>query len=391
METTEEAYDYRTKTNLLKSQEDYEKALSRTNPAGEQPPQQQMNYLLDALVKAKELLNPSSTDNFGKFMSVLDAIEKRVTDRSPAPNSGNTSYQAKNVDEYREIKKIDYEESGNQARNEMMKSIISPLKDFLFQKFGAGLQPQQQTMSQQQPMPIQHQQPIRSTQNPPHQSPEPQAPQSQMVYAFRSSGQYDVTCPLCGTLVAVALDSISVNRCIGCGTPVLVVEDIPENAEYIRQMKSNQWTEELTDKIKLAVQRYNEAAMTGLRLNTQPLVNKSEDTGNDPLMGTFLAVAVREGIKKYLGAVSTNTVNSLVEKNMDIETIWEVIPQGFKESMATYANENPNQLRYVLNPTWVIDAIRESNSSLAEYFTDHSSGKFWLEGIISGIRAKLSV
>ena len=156
-------------------------------------------------------------------------------------------------------------------------------------------------------------------------------------------------------------------------------------------MKLNQWTEELTDKIKLAAQRFSEVTMTGLGLNTQPLVNKSKDTGNDPLMGTFLAVAVREGIKKYLGGVSADAVNSLVEKNMDIETIWKMIPQGFKESAATYANENPNQLRYVLNPTWVVDAIRESNSSLAEYFTDHPSGKFWLEGIISGIRAKLSV
>jgi len=295
------------------------------------------------------------------------------------------------MEEYREIKKIDYEESGKQARNEMMKSVINPLKDFLFQKFGSGLQ---QTVFQRQPMPTQPRQPIQPTQESPYEPPKPQAPQTpqpQMVYVFRSPDQYDVTCPRCGTPVAVALDSISVNRCSGCGTLVLVVEDIPESAEYIRQMKSNQWTEELTGKIKLAVQRFTEVEVQGLRLNTQPLVDKGKDASDDPLMGTFLAMAVREGIEKYLGGVSTDTVNSLVEKNVGVDTVWKMIPQGFEESMATYANEHPNQLRYVLDPAWVIGAIREANPSLAEYFSDHPSGKAWLDGIISGFRSRLGV
>jgi len=389
VETTEEAYDYRTKTNLLKSQEDYEKALSRTNPAGEQPPQQQMNYFMDTLLKAKGLFNPSSLDDVSKTMTFIDAVAKWTTDRRPAQGSGDSIiYQPHSVEEYREIKKIDYEESGKHARNEMMKSVINPLKDFLFQKFGSGLQ---QTMPQQQPMPTQPRQPVRPAQESPHESPESQAPPPQMVYVFRSPDQHDVPCPQCGTPVAVALDSISVNRCSGCDILVLVVEDIPENSEYIKQMKSNQWTEELTEKIKLAAQRFNEVTIMGLTLNTQPLVNKSKDDSDDPLLGTFFAMAVREGIEKYLGGVSANTVNSLVEKNVGVDTVWQMIPRGFEESMATYANEHPNQLRYVLNPVWVVEAVREANPSLAEYFTDHPSGKFWLEGIISGIRAKLSV
>ena len=102
-------------------------------------------------------------------------------------------------------------------------------------------------------------------------------------------------------------------------------------------------------------------------------------------------MAVGVAVEKWLGGVSAGAIKSMIEKNMDIETIWKMIPRGFKKSMATYANENPNQLRYVLNPSWVVEAIREDNPSLAEYFTDHPSGKFWLEGIISGIRAKLNV
>jgi len=32
--------------------------------------------------------------------------------------------------------------------------------------------------------------------------------------------------------------------------------------------------------------------------------------------------------------------------------------------MFVYANEYPNQLRYVLNPVWVVEAIREANPFL---------------------------
>ena len=341
----------------------------------------------------------SSLDEIGKLVTITDALEERAASRRPAQtSSGGISYQASNMEEYEKLLDIEYKRSGKQARDEMVKGVISPLKDYLFQKFGFGLPPQgaqqispQQTVFQQQPMPAQPWQPIQPTQEFSYEPPKPQAPQPQMVYVFRSSDQYDVTCPVCGTSVAVALDSISVNRCSGCNTPVLAVEDSPENSEYIGQMKSNQWTEELTDKIKLAAQRFNEVTMSGLGLDTQPLVNKGKSTGDDALMGTFLAMAVREGVKKYLGEVSANTANSLVEKNMDIETIWKMIPQGFKQTMATYANENPNQLRYVLDPPWVIDAIRESNPSLAEYFTNHSLGKAWLNKVILDVKVRLNI
>jgi len=366
-----------------------------------------MNYFMDTLLKAKELFNPSSLGDASKTMTYIDGIAKWLADKSPAPNSGGgISYQAKSAEEYEKVIEvegrrldIEYKHSGKQSRDKMLERVLSPLTDYLFQRFGTGLQ---QIMPQQQPMSTQSQRPIQPTPKPSYGPPKPQSSQPQMTYVFRPPDQYEVTCPQCSTPVDVALDSISVNRCTGCGILVLVVEDSPENAEYIKQMKSNQWTEELTDKIKLAVQRYSEVAVKGLALNTRPLVNESRgDTqssveeskspSDDPLMGTFLAVAVREGIAKYLGGVSTNTINSLVEKNVGVDTIWKMIPQGFEESMATYSNEHPDQLRYVLNPTWVMRAIHAANPSLAEYFTDHPTGRAWLNGIISGIGSKLGV
>ena len=354
-----------------------------------------------AAAEAKTQFQPHSpVDDIGRMVTVVNAIKELAkewasewTAKTPAPNPGNLSYQACSFEEYEKMIDIEYKRSGKQARDAMLKDVIRPLKDYLFQRFGAGL-PLQQTISRQQPIPTQPQQPIRPPQESSYESPKPQAPQPpqpQMVYVFRSPDQYEVTCPLCGTLVAVALDSISVNRCSGCGIMVLAVEDIPGNSEYIKQMKSNQWTEELTDKIQLAVQRFTEIAVKGLKLDTQPLVNKSKSTGDDALMGTFLAVAVREGIEKYLGGVSAGAVSSLVERNVGIEAIWEMIPQGFRQSMAVYSNEHPNQLRYVLDPTWVVEAIRDVNPSLAGYFVDHPSGKLWLDGIISGIGSKLGV
>ena len=237
-----------------------------------------------AAAEAKTQSPPQSPlDDLSKMVPIMDAIEKRVASRMPPPSPGGISYQAKNAEEYEKMLDIEYKHSGRQARDEMLKSVLIPLRDYLFLRLGFGSQSQgaqqispQQTMSQQQPMPTQPRQPIQPTQESSYESPKPQAPQPQqpqMVYVFRSPDQYNVTCPQCDTPVAVALDSISVSRCGRCGTLVLVVEDIPENAEYIRQMKSNQWTEELTGKIKLATQRFNEVTMTGLGLETQPLIN----------------------------------------------------------------------------------------------------------------------
>ena len=80
MEINQDAYNYRIKTNLLKSQEEYEKALARTNPAGEQPPQEQispqkqMAYLLDTLLKAKELFNPPQNPSQNSTDSLVSTI-----------------------------------------------------------------------------------------------------------------------------------------------------------------------------------------------------------------------------------------------------------------------------------------------------------------------------
>jgi len=88
-----------------------------------------------------------------------------------------------------------------------------------------------------------------------------------------------------------------------------------------------------------------------------------KSTSSDALRGTFLAMAVRVAIEKWLGGVSADAIKSLIEKNVGAETIWEMIPRGFRQSMFVYANEYPNQLRYVLNPVWVVEAIREANRS----------------------------
>jgi len=172
---------------------------------------------------------------------------------------------------------------------------------------------------------------------------------------------------------------------------VLAVKDSPGNSKYIKQIKSNQWTDELIGKIQLAVQRFKEAAMIGLGLNAQPLISKSGGNSSDPLMGTFLATAVREGIKRWLGGVDVSMIESLAKKNVDADDVWEMVPQGFRQSMDVYANEHPNELRYVLNPVWVREAVQDANPSLGEYFANHSTGRAWLDGIISGFRSKLNV
>ena len=116
-----------------------------------------------------------------------------------------------------------------------------------------------------------------------------------------------------------------------------------------------------------------------------------KSTSSDALRGTFLAMAVRVAIEKWLGGVSADAIKSMIEKNVGAETIWEMIPQRFKQSMFVYSNEHPNQLRYVLNPVWVVEAIREANPPLAEYFTDFSLGRVWLDSILWGIRSKSGV
>jgi len=71
------------------------------------------------------------------------------------------------VEEYEKLSDIEYGRSGRQARDEMIKSVISPLKDYLFLKLGFGSQSPQQTMFQQQSMPTQPQQPIQPAQKSP--------------------------------------------------------------------------------------------------------------------------------------------------------------------------------------------------------------------------------
>ena len=43
------------------------------------------------------------------------------------------------VEEYEKLLDIEYRRSGRQARDEMLKNILSPLKDYIFLRFGFGL------------------------------------------------------------------------------------------------------------------------------------------------------------------------------------------------------------------------------------------------------------
>ena len=86
----------------------------------------------------------------------MDRVEKRAASRRPAqrPSSG-VSYVPKNVEEYIKQQEIEYEYSSKQAHREMLMSVVSPLGNYLSQRFVLGLQ--SWIESQQQPMLIQPQ------------------------------------------------------------------------------------------------------------------------------------------------------------------------------------------------------------------------------------------
>ena len=83
----------------------------------------------------------------------MDGVEKRAAGRRPAqgPSSG-VSYVPKNVEEYIKQQEIEYEYSSKQAYREMLMSIVSPLGNYLSQRFVLGLQswiePQQPMLTQ---------------------------------------------------------------------------------------------------------------------------------------------------------------------------------------------------------------------------------------------------
>jgi len=87
MEILKETYEYRHRTRLLEAQENYKKALTRTNPIGEQSPpkqispQEQMDYLLDTLLEAKKLFNPPqnpSQNSIDSLVSIITALGTAV-------------------------------------------------------------------------------------------------------------------------------------------------------------------------------------------------------------------------------------------------------------------------------------------------------------------------
>jgi len=81
----------------------------------------------------------------------MGRVEKRAASRRPAqrPSSG-VSYVPKNIQEYIKQQEIEYEYSSKQAHREMLMSVVSPLGNYLSQRFVLGLQ--LWIESQQQPM-----------------------------------------------------------------------------------------------------------------------------------------------------------------------------------------------------------------------------------------------
>ena len=89
-----------------------------------------------AAAKAKTQSQPHSLlDDLVKLVTIVNALEEWIN----APSPSRISYQPKNAEEYKEMIDIEYRCSGRQARDEMIKSVISSLEDYLFQRFGAGL------------------------------------------------------------------------------------------------------------------------------------------------------------------------------------------------------------------------------------------------------------
>jgi hypothetical protein len=48
-------------------------------------------------------------------------------------------------------------------------------------------------------------------------------------------------------------------------------------------------------------------------------------------------------------------------------------------------------VRYVLNTPWLIEAIREANPLLADYFSENEPGRQWFINIIAEVKSKLQI
>ena len=72
-------------------------------------------------------------DNLNKFETFKDRLRKEVEDSRPAFGPGSAPRQAKSVEEYKMLVNLDSKRAHEQAREEMLKSVLLPLSDLLGQ------------------------------------------------------------------------------------------------------------------------------------------------------------------------------------------------------------------------------------------------------------------
>ena len=120
--------------NRVPINETTKRVEEQTSPTAQRP---DWTANMDKVLEGKTLSQLRSLlDDLVKMVTFVNALGEWIY----TPSSGHISYQASSLEEYRSLMALEYRWSGKQARDEMLKSVLSPLKDYLFQRFGAGLQ-----------------------------------------------------------------------------------------------------------------------------------------------------------------------------------------------------------------------------------------------------------
>jgi len=98
-----------------------------------QSSQGQVDSLLGVLVKVKEFVNLSFTDDLGRLIDNVDslmALNDRIRGRAP--------YRARSKEEYLQLTAPKYDPYQQQFVNETLKSILTPLADLVIQRLVRG-------------------------------------------------------------------------------------------------------------------------------------------------------------------------------------------------------------------------------------------------------------
>jgi len=87
--------------------------------------QSQSYFSLDDLGK--------TIDDLNKFETFKNRLRKEIEDSRPAFGPGSAPRQAKSAEEYETLVNLDIKRAHEQAKDEMLKSVLLPLSDFLGQ------------------------------------------------------------------------------------------------------------------------------------------------------------------------------------------------------------------------------------------------------------------